>query len=179
MTDFSLVAPSSDESNGPQIDKDLQERDRQIRAQALAGVTDLSPERKNQDLLRTFKSAQQVDPHAQRIARRTAEAAGLPYETALEDPKFAMQVMQQRELEQRNMWKNHPTIARFMEDVEFAKIVSDDVDSLVKTDGFLNAYWIGRSIASGWQQQQMGDTWQQIGQRWPDDSGPAIPPGTA
>lgn len=162
MTDFSLVAPGPGDANGPQIDKSLQERDRQTRARALAGVVDLTPEQKNQNLLRGFKAAQQVDPHTQRLARRTAAAAGLSYETALQDPKFATDVIQQRELESRDLWNRHPTVARLLEDGDFASIVSDDIESLVKTDGFLNIYWAGRQVASGFEQQERGDVWRDV-----------------
>lgn len=160
MTDFSLVAPGSQEPNPPQID--YTQRDRELSARALAGALEFSPQERERSLMQSFNMARQNDPRVTRMAKRNAEAAGIPYETALQDPKFAEQVLQQQEMERRDLWNRNPTVARFMEDVEFAKLATDDVDSLVKTDGFLNTYWAGRQIASGWQQQEQGDLWMKI-----------------
>lgn len=160
MTDFSLMAPGSQEPNPPQID--YAARDRELSARALAGALEFSPEEREQNLMRSFNAAREMNPQVTRMAKRNAEAAGIPFETALQDPKFAEQVLRQQEMERRDLWNRNPTVARFMEDVEFAKLASDDVESLVRTDGFLNTYWAGRQIASGWQQQEQGDLWMNI-----------------
>lgn len=160
MTDFSLMAPGSQEPNPPQ--SDYAARDRELSARALASALEFSPEEREQNLMRSFNAAREMNPQVTRMAKRNAEAAGIPFETALQDPKFAEQVLRQQEMERRDLWNRNPTVARFMEDVEFAKLASDDVESLVRTDGFLNTYWTGRQIASGWQQQEQGDLWMNI-----------------
>lgn len=162
MTGFNFVAPETTDQNAPQIDQDLQQRRRAAAERSYAGPLPETPEQRNKNVMRAFNAARETDPSATRMARRMAQEANIPEDVALADPKFAESVLQQREMERRDLWNRNPTVARFMEDVEFAKIASDDLDSLVRTDGFLNAYWMGRQIKSGWQQTEQGEIWNNI-----------------
>ena len=162
MTGFNFVAPETTDQNAPQIDQDLQQRRRAAAERSYAGPLPETPEQRNKNVMRSFNAVFGTDASATRLARRMAQEANIPEDVALADPKFAESVLQQREMERRDLWNRNPTVARFYEDVEFAKIASDDLDSLVRTDGFLNAYWMGRQVASGWQQQEQGEIWYNI-----------------
>ena len=108
----------------------------------------------------TFRAALEFDPDLAARARRRAAEANVPEQLAYDDPEFATKVWQEQDLERRNLWDRNPAVARLLEDGNFARIASDDVDSLVRHDNVFR--WIGRQVNSGLQQQKKGRVWQDI-----------------
>ena len=84
--------------------------------------------------LADFRLSLKSNPKAVGEAQQAARKLGLPTAAVEANIDVAKEVLRQRDMRDRELWKTHPILMRTLQDREFLRLAHDDLDNLAATD---------------------------------------------
>lgn len=119
-----------------------------------------TPDDINESISRSVFQAFQHDPQVTADMNRFAAELGIPVQSAIKDPNVTRRAYEQMVVREADLARNHPVLAKMMQDYNFAAQVRDDLDNLIYHDDTFS--YVKRQVMSGFQQLERG----LYGQQW-------------